>query len=295
MHGLGDDLAPESDSRRNSRGSPRHASPDASTREDEALEAIERRRKARQEILERGRMMEERRKSSRGTANKAKSFNDLVEQDGSLKKEETTAMTTAAEPQAEESGLRHRQTESKPAALGSAFANPFADETGVASPATVQEDLPDRSRTPTLPTSPPTSPPVPPKPAAYQPQRLLIDTDEVSNHPSEQLVDLTPTTSTSSANADLAELNSSHNAPQSSYWSVNEWAHNSAPRPFYSPPRSEPAGIEERSDTFTAASRDGEHVSQIGSDDLDVLSEVGPGISTPGSWTDVGSQISEEY
>ena len=38
-----------------------------------------------------------------------------------------------------------------------------------------------------------------------------------------------------------------------------------------------------------------EHVSQMGSEDLDVFSDDGAGISTPTSWTDVGSQISEEY
>ena len=296
LHSLGDELAPDSESRRNSRETTREKSQDASTREDEDPEAVERRRRARQEILDRGRMLEERRRSKQAAAGKAKSFDDLVDKDGTLRSEESTAMTTAAEPQAEETGLRHRHTESQAAAAGSAFANPFGDEMNVSSPAAVQEDEICRSTTPTLPTSP-TSPPVPPKPAAYQPQRLLIDTDEVSNHPSEQLLDLTPTTSASSANADLAELNDNHQPLQTNFWSVNEWAQDSGHADFYSPPRSETAGVDDRSEAPIAGSQthNEEHASQMGSEDLDVLSDDGAGISTPDSWTEVGSQVSEDY
>ena len=242
--------------------------------------------------------MEQRRKSKQGAASKAKSLDDLVEKDGSLKKEEATAMTTAAEPQAQESGLRHRHTESQAAALGSAFANPFADETDVHSPDTLEQDPPSRSQTPTLPVSP-VSPPVPPKPEAYQPHRLLIDTDELSSHPSEQLVDLTPTTSASSATADLAELNENHQPWRSDYWSVNEWAQSSPPADFYSPPTNDNVGHEESQEesleaNATGSQADGgEHASQVGSEDLDEFSDDGAGISTPGSWTDVGSQFSE--
>ena len=313
LHSLGDEVAPNP-------SEPREASPDASTREDEDAEAVERRRRARQEILERGRILEERRKSRQASTGKAKSFDDLVDKDGNLKVEQPSATSTSAEPQAEELGLRNRHVESQAAALGSTFANPSADEwhiesvpslpdlstnqpfagaMKVDSPATVQDDVeepPSRSRTPTLPISP-TSPPVPPKPMAYQPQRLLIDTDDVSHHPSEELLDLTPTTSASSFNADLAELNHNPQPTQSNYWSVNEWAENHA-APFYSPPASVAQGIEERMDEQTnegSVADSGEHASQADSEDLDVMSDNGAGISTPGSWTDVGSQVSEDY
>ncbi len=320
LHSLGDEVAPQ-------QSESRDASPDASTREAEDPEAVERRRKARQEILERGRILEDRRRSKRSSQGKT-SFDDLVDKDGSLKAEGTTATTTAAEPQAEESGLRNRHTEFQAAALGSAFANPFADEMHLDSPAAVQnethnmdvesiptrrfrtdemqvdspptvrgntEEPPSRSRTPTLPISP-ASPPVPPKPAAYQPQRLLIDTDEVSNHPSESLLDLTPTTSASSAAEDLAELNGNHHSSQANYWSVNEWAENHAAS-FYSPPRSEAAGIEERMENQSERSEvgTGEHASQAGVEDMEVMSDDEAGISTPSSWTEVGSQVSEDY
>lgn len=300
LHSLGDELAPQSESRQ--------VSPDASTREDEDPEAVERRRRVRQEILERGRVLEERRRSKQAAKERAKSFDDMVDKDGALKTEETIATSSAAEAQPEESGLRHRHTESRAAALGSAYADPFADEMGVpimdARPSP-QEQKPDpisRSSTPTHPASsvsPPTlrdspaSPPVPPKPAAYQPLRLLIDTDEVSNHPSEQLLDLTPTTSASSAAADLAELNDGPGLSRSDYWSVNEWAQNSAPA-FYSPPQSEAAGgMENHADGSHTGT--GEHASQVGSEDMDVLSDDEAGVSTPGSWSEVGSQVSEGY
>lgn len=299
LHSLGDDLAPRSESR--------DASPDPSTREDEDPEAVERRRRARQEILERGRMMEERRRSKQAAKGKAKSFDDLVDKDGALKVEETTAVSSAADAKPEESGLRHRHTDSGAATLGSAHADTF--EMGVQVMDASHEQEPDpvsRSSTPTHPTSsasPPTlrdspaSPPVPPKPAAYQPLRLLIDAEEVSNHPSEQLLDLTPTTSASSAAADLAELNDDPRPSRSNYWSVNEWAQNGAAA-FYSPPQSEAAGgIEERMENYTEGSHTGtgEHASQVGSEDIDVLSDDEARISTPLSWTEVGSQVSEDF
>ncbi|KAK0507447.1 hypothetical protein JMJ35_009970 [Cladonia borealis] len=325
LHSLGDEVAPPSQSR--------DASPDASTRESEDPEAVERRRKARQEILERGRMLEERRRSKQPASPKAKSFDELVDQDGTLKTEETSATTTAAEPQEEDSGLRHRHVEAQAAALGSSFANPFTDEMHIDPPAPLSDSMydisspptirnasisepPSRSQTPTLPISP-ASPPIPPKPAAYQPQRilvntdplpnhppspqtprLLIDTDNLSNHPSEQLLYLTPTTSASSFNTDLAELNDpniQHQPAQSSYWSVNEWAENNArATPFYSPPASEVQRMGEHTGGGEQADT-GEHASQMGSEDLDVISEDGRGVNTPGSWTDVGSQVSEDY
>lgn len=304
LYSLGDEVAPQSESR--------NTSPDASTREDEDPEAVERRRRARHEILERGRMIEERRRSKQAARGKARSFDDLVDRDGALKVEETTATSSAAEAQPEEPGLRLRHIESRAAALGSAYADPFADEMGVPimdAPPLPQEQEPDTisgSSTPTHPASSasppilrdsPASPPVPPKPAAYQPQRLLIDTDEVSNHPSEQLLDLTPTTSASSAAADLAELSNGPQPTRSNFWSVNEWAQNSAPA-FYSPPQSEAAGsIEEKMENHTGGSHagTGEHASQVGSEDMDVMSDDEALVSTPGSWTEVGSQVSEGY
>ncbi|MCJ1278365.1 hypothetical protein MMC21_006180 [Puttea exsequens] len=303
LHSLGDEITPGSPSR--------DASPDASIREAEDPDAVERRRRARQEILERGRILEERRRSRGEGKGKGKtSFDELVHRDGSLKSgEEVEATTTATEPVPQDPGLRHRgRTDSQAAALGSVFANPFTDEmhmmdspstlhSSTNEPAnTISSEPPSRSQTPTLPTSP-TSPPVPPKPEAYQPQRLLIPTSPTSNHPSEQLLDLTPTTTTtaSSAATDLAELNNQQQPAQSSnYWSVNEWAETHAAA-FQSPREVKSdgaAGYETVAEASEAGT--GEHASQAGTEDLDVLSDD-VGISTPGSWTEVGSQVSEDF
>jgi len=324
LRDLSDELSPQSEE-------PETPTRDASTREDESPEAVERRRQVRQELLERGRKLEEARRAKREAKGKAKSFDDMVDKDGALRNDEenNTATTTAAEPQPEGSGLRYRATESHAAALGAAFANPFADEAHLDSsstplqeePTPIREETPQmheeptsisRASTPTL----PSSPPVPPKPAAYQPHMLLIDTaSEPSHHESEALLDLTPTTSASpstfSAAADLAELTpSNHGAVGSegdgigrqpggeSYWSVNEWAMNHSAQRFYSPPQSE-AGAANAGTAAQAQqrSREGslERVSQMGSEDADVVSMFsGEGVDTPGSWSEVASQVSEE-
>ncbi|KAL9583319.1 MAG: hypothetical protein Q9212_002777 [Teloschistes hypoglaucus] len=342
LHHIGDDLDPSDSSRRNS-------AQDASTREYDTVEAVERRRKARQEILERGRMMEERRRSKQASTAKSRSFDDIVDEDGKLKHDSAQATTSATEPNVESaSGLRSRNIEAHGAALGSAVANPFVDEACIEDfststfPVQTSTHRSRSSSTATLPASPPavppkepiTSPPVPPKepldswPSTFSPQvqrqeqqsRLLIDTDDVSNHPSEALVDLTPTTSAPSSIAavDLSELEHDSypsNNSQSNFWSVHEWAeNNSAPAGFYSPPRSEaaaafPAGTqavgigEAREESSTSGEDVGseigsiERVSRVGSvsEDMDVMSEVS-GIDTPaGSWSEVASQVSDDF
>lgn len=335
LHNIGDDLHPSTSQRRD-------YFQDASTSEDDSPEAVERRRKARQEILERGRMIEERRRSQQAKSTKSRSFDDIVDEGGNLKPDATQGTSTAAENHTEQLGLRNRNTEAQGAALGSAFANPFTDEAyhgdfpAAIAPAQTFSQRSRSSSTATLPASPvpppkeslnPFSspsellpqnpPPVPPKeplnspPSEYTSQkpqpRLLIDTDDISNHPSEALVDLTPTTSASSIANDLSEIDQqSHpsNHSQSNFWSVHEWAENSsAPAHFYTPPRSEAAADDHHEDRVESRTISGdersetgsaERVSRVGSmSDMDFVSEVG-GISTPGSWTEVGSQVSEE-
>ncbi|KAL8739118.1 MAG: hypothetical protein Q9190_007885 [Brigantiaea leucoxantha] len=330
LHSLGDEVDTSSSSRRNS-------ARDASTQEDESAEAVERRRQARQEILERGRMMEEKRRARQSDATKSKSFDDLVDGEGKLKDDVLQATSTAAEPQPEPAGLRSRNTEG--AALGSIFANPFNDETYTESSFTTASPIatsPHRSRSSSVATLPASTipppvppkeplplPPVPPKepltesyprpqamPPSQSPPRLLIDTDEASNHPSEALVDLTPTTSTSSNAADLSELQHPQHQVQSqtNYWSVHEWAENNSHHDFYTPPRSETSrstvavddegqrsDAEPENEDRQSETSSGEQVSRAGSiNDIDFLSEAGT-ISTPGSWTEVGSVVSEDY
>ncbi|KAL8973024.1 MAG: hypothetical protein Q9197_002521 [Variospora fuerteventurae] len=323
LHNLGDDFDPPPSQRRNTFR-------DASTREDDSPEAVERRRKARQEILERRRMMEERRRSQQARSSRTRSFDDLVDEGGKLKPDSAQANTTAAESHADQPGLRNRNAESQGAALGAALAGPFTDEAyceNFSASASGHHSYTRHSRsssTATLPASP-APPPVPPKeplnPSPFEDRsqsprpRLLIDTEDLSNHPSEALVDLTPTTSAASVAADFSELDqashpSSHS--QTNFWSVHEWAENNSapvqfytpPVHFYTPPRSEAAAGESHRDTEEGSSSvgdersetgSGERVGRVGSiSDMDFMSEAG-GVSTPSSWTEVGSQVSEDF
>lgn len=277
LHSLGDEITPPSNSR--------DSSPDASTREDESPEAVERRRKARQEILERGRAMEEKRKSKKEEVVMSQSFDDLVDKNGILLDEKAAARTTAAELETPESGLRKRTLENNGVGLDDATDNPFADE--------MHAELHDsRPSTPIIPTSPAPSHLTP----NTQPA-LLVDTDSASNHPSEALIDLTPTTSASSGfHADLSTL--SANTPQSfpNHWSVHEWAENNTSPGSASPPQPERAVLEAEEAWRADAPVTRERLGRTGSENgLDVWSEVGDRVSTPGSWTEVGSVVSEDY
>lgn len=316
MQSLGEEIAPSS-TRRN-------ASFDASTQEDASPEAEARRRAARQEILERGMLMEMRRRERRGsTRSTATSFDHLVDSEGRLR-QETSATTTATE----NTEVRRRHTEHRAAILGAAFANPFDDEVPLdqyppnlrLDPVEQQQphdsDFHDVSRSSTpVPSSPiRLTTPVIDQPSA--PPNLLIDAEELSNHPSEELLDLTPTTSVTS----LHEIEqSSHNSqsvfpPSPSQLNqanldINEWAHRSTAS-FYSMPASPNAQLTQddqdeteimeremgemiRSSEADSAS-EAEHVSRLGSEaDLDVMSEISG--MTPTTWTEVGSVVSEEY
>ena len=257
--------------------------------------------------------MEERRRAKRGSA---KSFDDLVDKDGVLKNNEPAARATATDVQPEASEMRKRRTEAQGAAMGATLANPFADEIPMEFfPAEehTTSTVHSRSGTPTM--GSPRQPIFTPD----TPRTLLGDTDETSNHPSEQLVDLTYTTPasipTSPNHEDLASLSpfsvsriDEDEAPPPAPWSlsINEWAENgnasfySAPQlqsSHFDPPAPTTEQREEESekgpDTPTA-SESGEHISQMGSEDMDVLSEFG-GVSTPGTWTEVGSVVSDDY
>lgn len=289
MHSLGDEIHPPRTAR----------AEDVSAREHSTAEAAERRRKAREDILERGRVMEERRKKKQHA--KSSSFDDLVNRDGSLKGKDVGARTTAAEPVTSEEGLRRRNDEVKGAALGAAFANPFADEMHNAlvheETATQSLDFDTqtfRDSSATLPAASPSAPQLPQ-------QSLLIDTEEVSSHPSDQLLDPTSTASTSS-HTNLSETSGHPSEHQRlDYWSVNEWAENTNTS-LYSPPPERAQENEETSGTQDELNTDASDAgseddvgrfSHVGTEsDLDVLSEAGDGVSTPGSWTEVGSSVS---
>ena len=225
-------------------------------------------------------------------------FDDIVDEEGALRHEPgTIAATTAAKAEADESGLRHRAAESKAATFGSTVANSFADQTCFDQHHKQGKEQSDevsisRSSTPTL----PMSPPVPPKPAAYQAQRL-VDTKDPSNDASEQLVDLTPTTSTSSAADDLAELaRADHDQSQSSYLSVDEWAQYQSRHSMPLSPQSGVTGsvLNKTEPTDGSITHAVEQVGYPGTQDTDTASEFDELINTPSTWTEIGSQYSEE-
>ncbi|MCJ1338290.1 hypothetical protein MMC09_003576 [Bachmanniomyces sp. S44760] len=339
LHNLGDEIHPQSPEE------------DASTREDESHEATERRRQARAEILERGRLLENRRRAKQGQPPRGKSFDDLVDDQGILKQDVSgEAQTTAIEPQAADDGVRNRAQEARGVAMGTFMANPFSDEMSME-----QISKPDQPLIPAQENNE-TSILLPSTSQTAEQSRSPADAEELSNHPSEQLVDLTPTTSNSPSNIssshaeDLSELSRSgfhslsaaaeayppgqtspspvHHQPQTSgYRSIDEWAESSNVS-FYSPPSSisspnspqpqnafQTPTLEEtednRSDAGTETQRS-RTVSEVGSgedvgrasqqgeeSDMDVMSEssVGnrDGVSTPGSWTEVGSVVSEDF
>ena len=235
--------------------------------------------------------MEERRRAKAGEKVRGMSFNDLVDDEGKLKREvEKAANTTAAETATEDEGLRRRNTEARAAAMGSTMADPFADEmhmdfhtedTPAQTDASAQKS---RESTITLLGAARSESPT----QQQQQLSMLIDTEAASNHPSELLVDLTPTTSASSAHNNLSELNNDSHQ-QINYYSVNEWAENSSTS-FYSPPQSETGRTDDIAMVSDAGT--GEHVENMS--DVDMVSEIEEGTNTPGSWTEVGSVVSEE-
>ena len=275
------------------------------------------------------------------------SFDHIVDSEGRLRDERANiaaANTTATESPE----LRRRNTEHRAAVLGAAFASPFDDEMpldqyppnlrpgplesqkaddadlyDVSRSSTPVPISPSPSATATTPSIHPTSPTylatslsplLQPEPSSQR--NLLVNTDDVSNHPSEELLDLTPTTSVAS----LPEMEqSSHNphtvfphAPQplsQANLDINEWAHRSTAS-FYSMPdphvpQQAPANnnndteMERAMSEMISASEadsmsEAEHVSKLGSEaDVDVMSEISA--MTPSTWTEVGSVVSEEY
>ena len=77
--------------------------------------------------------------------------------------------------------------------------------------------------------------------------------------------------------------------------SVNEWAHNQSVQSFHSLPQSPPAPPQ-AADFDEASSVGGsmEHASQAGTEDMEFASSFGDDIVTPSTWTEVGSQVSED-
>ena len=284
LHTLGDEITPP-----NPLG---ERPPDASTREDASPDAVERRRKVRLELLERARVLEEKHKLQKEESRKFHTFDELVNKDGRLPSEKDVAVTTAAELETPEPNLRKRNPEPE-----ASVAADTANANQVTEISTVEVHKYSRSSTPNLASSPPPSTPIP---ARQQP--LQVDTETNSNHPSEALIDLTPTTSLCSTTEPELFSFSHHSSqtPPQSHRSVDEWAQNTTGAAvFYSSLQSQNAPVIETDDTWAAnASEAGEAASSLygGSErGIDSWSDVGDPYATPDSWTEAGSVTSEDY
>lgn len=304
LHSLGDEITPPTSSG--------DRPPDASTREDVSPDAVERRRKVRLELLERARVLEEKRRLQKEEIVKVQTFDDLVNRDGTLLSEKPAAVTTAAELGTSESNLRQRHPEiEEPVTDGISELNPqkrnFESEASIVfDPASAKQatevSTPEvlkysQSSKPTL-----ASFPRPSTPILARQQPLQIDTETNSNHPSEALIDLTPTTSFSStAEPELFSLSHhSSQTPPQPHRSVHEWAQNSTGAAvFYSTLQSQNAAAIETEDPWAAnASEAGDAASSLqgGSErGIDSWSDVGDPYATPDSWTEAGSVTSEDY
>lgn len=270
LHSLGDEIGPRPPARR--------SSPDPSTRPDDSPEAAERRRQARQEILEKGRVLQEKRRNLRKKLyESSQSFDDMVDKNGSLINEKEEASTTAADIklQLEEQDLRRRNVEADATTLGSTTT---------------------RSSTPTLPMSPANE-----DIHGTFPSDLVVDTEIISNHSSEAQLNLTPTTSDSSAgHAEISEPLAFLGIYQDPSWSVHEWAENTSSS-LHSPPLEEqPSRVgtdsDEESPSRGEIDADVRSLSRVGTNS-DTASEDGQttGTCTPGSWSEIGSVVSEDF
>jgi hypothetical protein len=292
LHSLGDEINPAS-------RTPERE--DISMTEATGEEAEERRRKAKEDLLRRRRLMEERRRKM--TTSSAGSFDALVDDEGRLKDstsigkldpEETHASTTAVE--ATEGNLTRRNL----------------DTSHAASDFSAADGLPPMSARELL--------------RGINGDRLHISlpSEISSNHPSESLVDLTPTSEfpdTQPASPTSHTSESRHdqqdNMGQSEYFSMADSASSSTDEYYYSHPQNpaqnnpssnqeqlsspfaDPLTRENLHDVSSAPSIAGSlsHIqNETGDTSSDgTVSDLGypaDGIQTPASWSEVGSVIS---
>jgi hypothetical protein len=305
LHSLGDEIGPGP----RQRPKPRRTSTDISMHEDKGEAAEERRRQAIADIMERGRMMEERRKRRKTSGESAGSlsptFDSIVDQDGILlqDKESHAAQSSGASMAPEESSaLRHRGAPSQP--QGS-FSGPPQQETHPRSlsqsPGPSQDPFESRYEQEMR--------------EAWNLPLSNRRVDIPNSHASESLIELTPTTedapdpdfSVPSAEFLRRPMNQSDYfsaAASNSTHSVSEQGFE-AQLPARSATMSQQSQIDDldlldprpaSSTPSIAASASEIHLSEAGESSDDVLSEIGDGIRTPASaWTDVDSTVSGDF
>jgi hypothetical protein len=299
LHSLGDDVDPRSRSQRQD---------DPSMREDASEVAEARRRQARAEIMERGRIMEEKRRrkqTTRSGSDSSQTFDKVVDKDGMLRKDEAAeATSTAMEPASLSAGLANRHNELQVQNLHESVGSGISLQQLSARPATVASDA-----------DPFTSTYEQEMRNAWNLPMLETRNVALSSHASESLIDFTPTSEfppdPEVSIPDKAQSPNQVNNSQyfsaatstSSHTQSNDepefyYAHPSkpdqpiAPAPAQSSRSQIPLSVS--SAPSIAGSIDHVHASEVEGSEDGVISEVGDGIHTPGSaWTDVESVVSD--
>lgn len=310
LHSLGDEIQSNQGQRR------RPSLNDASMHEEKSEWADERRRQAIAEIMERGRVMEERRKRrkvSGGDEPRTPSFDTIVDDNGSLLHNaenggpEPTASSSAIDPSTASACLKKRQK------------LPQLSEI----PATLHQPV-TGSQSPTLLTPPPIdendNDPFESRYEQEMREAWNIPVGErqlevPSSNESESLMNFTPTTEEApdpdfsvpssdyfhrpldqsdyfSASVANSAQSSSHREPQGS---VPEGHHHN----IYGTVSGRSATTEQvppPSTSTVAGSMSSIHPSEAEESSDDLLSEVGDGLRTPGSaWTEVDSTVSGDF
>jgi len=301
FHSLGDDMNP---------GTRRQSKDDASMHEDRTEKAEERRRQAIAEIMERGRIMEERRKRrklSNGGEARSPSFDTLVDENGILKSVESNekpipeANTTAIDTTDGNTMLRSRHANPQDNSLHQSVdaTLPLRQLSQETPPTQVEDPFESRYEREM-------------RTAWNMPMPTGRPDADFSSHASESLVDLTPTTDdipdpeVSIPSADplhrpmeRSEYFSAANSTSSHTLSDEEnyyYAHPSNPlQPVGQRTRAmrSDINVSVSSAPSIAGSTDHIHRSDIDDTEDGIISEVGDGIRTPGSaWTEVDSNVS---
>jgi len=296
LHSLGDDIHPRSRSPRSS---------DASMHEDASDEAEARRRTARQEILERGRLMQERKRQRKSTDKQTKrgSFDTLVDKDGLLRKDGAGTMAQSTAIEMRDQILTERQNSSASMPL----------QESVDSPITLRhlEPRPEPSQSLTDPFE-----------STYEQEMRqtwnmpLPQHAPLSSHASESLIDYTPA-SEAVPDPDISVPDSTHLThplDRSEYFSANAstsshtlsrdepdyyYAHPENPFQPLPSQNTRPTQLEVPSVSSApsvAGSTDHIRASELDDESSEgILSEFGDGIRTPASaWTEVDSVIGSD-
>jgi hypothetical protein len=276
---------------------------------EEASEVAEaRRRQARAEIMERGRIMEEkrrRRQTTRSGSDSSQTFGKVVDKDGMLRKDEAAeAASTAVEPASLSEGLTNRHNELQAQNLHESVDSGISLEQLSRPPTTVASDAdPFTSR--------------------YEHEMRnawnlpLLETRNVtlSCHASESLIDFTPTSEFPpdpevsipdkaqspdqvnnsqyfSAAASTSPRTQTNDEPEFYYAHPSNPDQPIGPAPAQSSRAQIPLSVS--SAPSIAGSIDHIHASEAEGSEDGVISELGDGIHTPGSaWTDVESVVSD--